>query len=103
MKSRIPTGYILFVVAALLLALLIRDGIPYLTGHSASVTDNKKIAVRKYSAPDDESSDYYRGYAAAIEAINENPELLNGTNAYDEIWHAGFEFGYEEGINGVEY
>ena len=99
MKDDSSFKYLLVVVALGLCFFLVRS---FFNDRSSDYKANKSLAS-SYGASNEESADYYRGYADAIEAIRADPELLSGSNAYDEIWHAGFEFGYDEGSNGVEY
>lgn len=120
-----------FLVILLLLGLCFVLARDLFSGKSSEYKSNKEKASRYYAAADDESADYYRGFLDAVEMFHDDPEVLKdslayeiiiergsdqgidlcrhdaeyleGSDAYYEIWQAGFEFGYEEGINGAEY
>ena len=128
MKNDSSLKFFIILLAIGFCFVLLRD---LVSGKSAKFESYKKDASRYYAAQENESSDYYRGFMDAVEMFRDDPDVLDGSlayekirekgvddgidlcrddpeylegsSAYEKIWHAGFEFGYEEGINGVEY
>ena len=85
-----------------LLGYLVHDWVPSLFHDSSG--DNKAKVLQRYPVDDDHPLAYYDGFLDGIEYANENiRDLIQGTDAYSDIYQEGFWDGYQDGINGVEY
>lgn len=100
MKDNSSFKYFLIVAGVVLIFIFARG---LFSGQSSNAKGNKSAASKYYAAGENESADYYRGFMDAVEMFRSDSSVLEGSNAYYDIWETGFEFGYEEGINGVEY